>query len=139
MFTIFSSCKGQNNNKFEVGQIWSYKTRANETNSTLQILKIEKNNDEEIIHISVSGLNFKNPNKENGKSEEIGHLPFSKEALSKSVTKLVGKNKKLPQFEEGYKIWKEAYDNGNAGIFSVSVSEAVDFVEETLSSPKNIE
>ena len=138
MFTIFSSCKGQKD-KFEVGQIWQYKTRTNEPNSTLQILKIDKIKNEEIIHIYVSGLKLKNPNKEDGISSEIGHLPISKDAFSKSVTKLVSIEKKIPDFIEGYTLWKNAFDNGNAGSFNVSVSEAVDFVEESLTNPQKVE
>jgi len=137
IFSFLLNCQGQKE-KFEIGQVWKYKTRVNEENSTLQILKIEKiKNQESIVHIYINGLKMKNPNHETGKSEFIGHLPISELALSESTIKLVQNNKKLPDFEEGYKIWKTAFDNGNAGYFTESVTDAINFVEKALIKTQN--
>lgn len=124
--------------KFKVGQIWNYKTRKGEENSKITILKIEKYNEKEIVvHIFVNGLNMKNELRPNGISEDIGHLLMSLESLNKSVTNLVSENNKLPDFKEGYENWKEAFDNNEGGIFSINVSEAVNFAEETIKVEKN--
>jgi len=139
LFSFLFNCKSQNENeKFKVGQVWKYETRINEENSTLQILKIEKvKNQESIVHIYISGLKMKNPNHETGISEFIGHLPISEHALSNSTTKLVLNNKKLPNFKEGYEMWKTAFDSGNAGYFTESVNNAINFIEEALIKTKN--
>ncbi len=144
LFLISSilSCTGDANQKkemeykdekFEVGQVWKYQAREGEAESTLQILKIEKFADQEsFIHVSVKGLHVKNPNGETGVSETIQHLPFARKAIAKSVTELVSSKTEIADFEEGYETWKKAYDAGEGGVFSISVAEAVAFVEKTL-------
>lgn len=127
-FSLFGLGKSQD---FQVGQVWSYETRAQEPNSRLQILKIDAiSSTEKFIHIAV--VDLKIATSEVGKFvDRIGHLPMSEEALRKSVVKLVSKKEPLPDFQEGYAMWREAFDAGKAGAFTVSVAEAVQFVEET--------
>lgn len=119
--------------KFEVGQIWNYETREGEENSTIQIVKIDKyENQEAIVHISVEGLKMKNPSIEGGISETIGHLPFARKSIDESVTKLVNPKSELSDFEEGYQNWKKAFEAEEGGIFTINISEAVKFVESTM-------
>ncbi|MVO09988.1 hypothetical protein GOQ30_12525 [Flavobacterium sp. TP390] len=125
--------------KFKAGQVWKYNTRIGEENSTITILKVEKyEKDGIVIHIYVNGLKVKNPHKPTGFSDEIGHLPLSKDAVLKSVTTLVSENNKLPDYKEGYNNWKEAFDNNKGGIFSITVQEAVKYVEEAMSNAKQV-
>jgi hypothetical protein len=116
------------------GQIWEYETRTGEENSRLIILKVEESDKgETIVHVSVSGLAMINSQQEKGMSEDIGHLPFAEEALIECLTKLESSDNELPpDYMEGYKIWKEAYDSGEGGVFTISVKEAVDFVERSV-------
>ncbi len=126
--------------KFKVGQIWKYNTRIGEDNSTLTILKVEKYDSAGVIvHIYVNGLKLKNPQRPNGFSDDIGHLPLSKDAVLKSVTTLVSSDNKLPDFKEGYNIWKEAFDNDKGGVFSIVVSDAVKYVEEVMNTGQQTE
>jgi hypothetical protein len=118
--------------KFEAGQSWKYYTRSGEENSTLTILKVEKVNNETIIHVALSGLKIKNPHGAEGVSETIDHLPFSKEAVVESVTELINLENQLPDFMEGYKDWKEAFEHGKGGVFTITVKEAVEYVEQTM-------
>ena len=118
--------------EFSVGQIWEYKTRATELGSKVTILKIDFLNDQEIIHIYVGGLKLKNPQSPTGYGEDISHMPISPDALKESVTELVNQTESLPNFEEGYEIWREAFDSGKAGIFTISVKECVEFMEQTI-------
>jgi hypothetical protein len=87
----------------------------------------------------VNGLKVKNPNKPSGFSDDIGHLPLSKDAVLKSVTTLVSENNELPDFMEGYNNWKNAFDNNTGGIFSITVKEAVQYVEEAMSNAKRVD
>ena len=59
-------------------------------------------------------------------------MPISPDALKESVTELVNQTESLPNFEEGYEIWREAFDSGKAGIFTISVKECVEFMEQTI-------
>ncbi|WP_417237886.1 hypothetical protein [Bizionia sp.] len=119
--------------QLESGQIWKYKTRIGEEKSRVLILKIEKYEEKEtVIHISVHGLKIKNAKIETGISEDIGHLPFSEESIIQSLTELVSSNNTLSNYEDGYNQWKDAFKIGNAGVFSISIKEAVDYVEQTM-------
>jgi hypothetical protein len=145
LFSWLKSGNGQSNkrdytdNKFKVGQIWNYNTRIGEENSTIEILKVEKYDSTGIVvHIFVSGIKVKNPHKSTGFSEEIGHLPLSKDAVLMSVTTLVSENNKLPDFEEGYNNWKEAFNSKKGGIFSITVQDAVKYVEEAINNSKPV-
>src|SRR5690348_3227293 len=101
--------------KYKVGQIWEYQTRNGEEKSTLTIVGVEQHKKlGTIINIYVGGLKIKNPNAPNGFSDKIQHLPFSKEAIDKSVTKLVGSAKKMPEYKDGYNEWRTAFNDGKA-------------------------
>ena len=145
LFSWFTGCKKQSDksdfqdDKFKVGQIWKYNTRLGEENSTIEILKVEKyDSSGVVIHIYVDGLKVKNPHQLTGFSDKIGHLPLSKDAVLKSVTTLVSEDNKLPDFKKGYSNWKEAFDNNKGGVFSITVQDAVKYVEEAMSNAEQV-
>lgn len=76
-------------------------------------MKTETINGEKIIHITVVGDNF----------EGSSHLPFSEQAIYESVTSLCVKSFPIPDFEEGYLLWKQEFDEGRAGIFNIPVAQ----------------
>ena len=119
--------------KYKVGQKWSYSTRPGEETSYLIILKID--NDPKlgkIIHIAMRGLKMKNRRSPDGISENVDHMPFSEEAIEKSGLKLLKEQTELPDFEQGYRMWREAFDAGRAGVYTITVAEAVNVMEATL-------
>lgn len=119
--------------KYKVGQKWSYSARPGEEKSYLIIMKID--NDPKlgrIIHIALRGLKMKNPRSPDGISEDVNHLPFLEKALEKSGLKLLKEKVDLPDFEEGYGLWREAFDAGRAGAYSITVAEAVAVMETAL-------
>jgi hypothetical protein len=119
--------------KFEVGQVWEYNTRKGEENSTITIVNIEENNESDIIiNIYVSDLLLKNPISEDGFSDTIQHLPFSKEAIEKSVTRLICKTNTLPDYKDCYDEWKTAFNMREASIFGNTIKETIDVIEITL-------
>lgn len=137
--TIFIFVSSASAEKFAVGQVWNYRTRPNEEQSRVTILKMESSeNDSTIFHISIEGVQLQNPIKKDSLVTKLPHLPVSRDTLEASVTTLHGTTDSLPDFSDGYRAWREAYDKGNAGIFSVPLSEVVDFVESTLQSPDRI-
>jgi hypothetical protein len=129
LFMLSSSFAQQ----FEVGQIWEYKTRPNELASRLTIVKIDVlPNDVTIIHISLTGLNIKSPQSPRGISDTASHLPLVETSVRESVTKLVGTTTDLPDFEEGYNMWKEAFDSGQGGYFTITVDKCVEYMEAAI-------
>lgn len=123
--------------KFKVGQVWKYINRAGEDSSVLTILKIEKyDKGDTILHIRVDGVKIYSPRAAAGYSSFIGHLPFSEKSISASVTELVGQHNNLPDFSEGYNQWKEAWDNGKAGYWTIDLKDAIDGIDKVM-QPRN--
>ena len=110
---------------YEPGQVWKYKTRIFESESTLMILKVEKYEDiGEVIHIRVNGINMVNP-KLGNKINEIPHLPFKRSAIDSSVVSLVKTVSDIPNFKDGYNTWKKAYIEGKAGAFTTKLNDTL--------------
>lgn len=120
--------------KYKAGQLWSYRNRPQEPNSALVIVKVDPSAAHgNIIHVSLAGLRVKNPLAVNGYTDFITHMPFSEEAIDKSVVKLLLKDVGLPDYEEGYEVWKKEYEAGRASIFTGSVAEGIEAMEKILS------
>jgi hypothetical protein len=92
---------------YETGQVWSYKTRPQEKDSTLMVLHIDNSSKlGQVVFVGVKDVRMLHPS---GKVlSSMSPLPFTKDALDRSVIKLVGKTDKLMNFDFGYGKWKEA-------------------------------
>lgn len=60
------------------------------------------------------------------------HIPFARKALEGSAAKKVESHHPLPDYEEGYQEWSRAYAQKRAGIYVVSVAQAVSVAEKTF-------
>ena len=125
--------KDTTESRYKVGQKWSYKTRPNEKDSYLIVVKVENHPKlGNIIHIAVRDLKMKNPRSPDGISDKVNHMPFAEEAINKSAIKILKEKVDLPDYEEGYNMWREAFDAGRAGIYTITLAEAVDVMEASL-------
>jgi len=119
---------------FDVGQVWAYKTRPGEQDSTLLIDKVEDDPKlGRIYHISVSKIHIKG-----GAAtftDELPHIPVSLQTLTASCTHLVGRSDPNPMYLRGYRVWRQAFEAGHAGIYTISVSEILDLTEKMLQQP----
>jgi hypothetical protein len=121
--------------RFGAGQRWKYQTRAGEEASTLLIVKVDVHAKlGNIVHVIVDGLRMRNPGALSGISERFSHLPFSEDAIARSVTDLVGTEDVGADWQEGYSAWQDGFRNGKAGIFSISVSDAVSVLGDALAA-----
>ena len=115
--------------KFQPGQVWAYEGRSNEATSTLTILRIDSNEKiGTIVQVRIDGLKAHNPRGEIVPTVE--HMPFTRDAMLLSVTRLLKSNQPIPTLE-GLDRWQA--DCG--GIYSVSVRDAIDVMEKTLNAP----
>lgn len=127
-----SMLKDTTESKYKAGQVWSYKTRPDEKKSTFIVLKVENHPKfGNIIHIALRDLKLRKPGGDF--IEAAGHLPFAEEAINKSAVKLLKEEDVFPDYEEGYGLWREAFEAGRAGVYTITVAEAVDAMEKTLS------
>lgn len=92
-----------------------YKTRKGEEETRILILKVERVKSQDIVHVCVVGKGFNGPS----------HMPFTEQAIEQSVTHLEKDFVSVQEFGEGYSIWKRAFENDDAGIYDVTVAEAL--------------
>jgi hypothetical protein len=113
-------------NKFHPGQVWQYKTRPGEENSFVTILKVESLPKGIIIHVRIDKVRLKNC-AGGPEPETIEHMPFAREAIENSVTKLLKEDSKIPDFQ-GYDDWR----NACGGVYTISIAGAVKVDETTF-------
>ena len=125
--------------QFKPGQVWTYHTRPGEEDSRITVVKVESHERlGTIVHIRIDGVAQKNPHAPDGVSRVIHHTPFAEEALARSVVELVVDDGPVPTtFERGYAIWKESFDRGKAGVFTITVAESITFCEGVLNRAKS--
>jgi hypothetical protein len=126
-----ASLKEVHDEKYKPGQVWSYKTRANESESTLTILRVEEiDSQKRILHIRVDHIQLTNC-KGGTAPDSFEHMPFSKEALNESAIKFIRKGE-VPDFRAGYSEWRAAWHAGNAGYYTITVARALDVAQKTF-------
>jgi hypothetical protein len=114
--------------KYRPGQIWQYKTRSGEESSTVTILRVESlPTDGVIVHLRVDRIRLKNCTG-GPEPDKFEHMPFAKEAIGRSLIRMLKAASKVPDFENGYKQWQE--DCG--GVYTITVAEAIAVAEQTL-------
>jgi len=109
--------------KFHAGQVWAFTPPTNQRNARLTILRVE--NDAKygtIVHIAISGVFYGDG------QTQIHHLPFAESAVARSVTTLERESGPVPDFAEGYREWRKAFDAGKGGVFTGTVAEVFDAV-----------
>lgn len=113
---------------YKPGQVWSYKTRPGEQESTLTILRVESTPKlGTIVHVQIQKWRLENCKGNTGDST-MDHAPFSKAAIDKSVVKLLRTEKDIPDFEEGYKDWLSHC----GGIYTMSVADALTLTNKRM-------
>ncbi len=118
---------------YAIGQVWEYKTREKEELSRLYIVHIDE--DEQIgkiYHIFVDGLLIKNPHINGGFQDNLPHAPVDQTTLELSLTRLINTTKELPDISDGYAVWREAFDSGHGGVFNISISQIIDYIEQAI-------
>ena len=112
------------------GQVWSYKTRRSEADSTITILRIEKTPKlGTIVHVRIDNVHF---NKCTGGPSPnlIQHVPFSRAALDASVLANVSSVSKVPDYAAGYQDWLSHC----GGVYTISIDRVVAADEATFSA-----
>lgn len=119
--------------EYSVGQIWEYKSRNSEENSRVYIVQIDQHEQlGKIYHICVKDTRIKNPHIPGGVQFDLPHAPVDEETLKLSLIKLLGETNELPDISEGYKVWKEAFEAGEAGVFNIPISQIIQYIEDIV-------
>src|SRR5688572_21210724 len=98
--------------RYKPGQVWSFKTPADQPKALLTILRVESHPKlSNIVHIALSGVSLPNG------GSDVQHMPFAEAAIDHSVTSLIREGDPLPGFQSGYDQWRQAFEAGKGGIF----------------------
>ncbi|RZJ90928.1 MAG: hypothetical protein EOO60_08465 [Hymenobacter sp.] len=128
-----SSLQDTTESKYRVGTDYSFKSRDFEPNARLTVLKIEHQDKVgNIIHVRVDSVKVKTSENPVKYSTVITHMPFSEAALDSSGLSIIGEAEVIPDYQEGYNEWRTSFDKDGAGVFSIPVSKAVVYMEETM-------
>ena len=72
-------------------------------------------------------------NRAGTKIKVLGHIPVDAKILATSCPKTQAAQALDPNFESGYAQWRQAFENGSGGYFTISVSEILDVAKKTMS------
>jgi len=120
--------------KYRVGQVWRYETRVGEEQSRAIIGRIERiDGIGMVVHVKLTGLHLTNAAAAPGAVGTIMyHAPMREDWVAASLLELTTERGDLDGFAEGYGKWLAAYRKGEAGVFSVPLSEVVEAMEQAL-------
>jgi hypothetical protein len=123
---LFGGCSKQPTppaSKFRAGQVWAFTPPTNQPNARLTVLRVEDGGKlGTIVHIAISGVSYGDG------QTQIQHLPFAESAVERSVATLERESGPIPDFADGYHQWRQAFDAGKGGIFTITVAETFDAV-----------
>jgi hypothetical protein len=118
---------------YREGQVWGYQTRHCDEQSYLIIVKVDAApGPNDVVHISVEGVRIMDPHNGRLAVRTIGHIPISEEALSESVTEMLGVTTRFPDFHEGYEHWLSERNNSRAGYYTAPVAEIVEMIAQVM-------
>jgi hypothetical protein len=125
--------KDANDSKFAVGDVWEYHTRPGESGSRVTIVKLDHSPDlGVIVHVAVDGIKLANCN-DGPEPNNVAHMPFARKAFESSVIKKIASKRELPVgWKDGYEDWSSAYADKKAGIYVISIADAVGVAEKTF-------
>lgn len=116
---------------FAPGRRWAYRTRPSEEGSTLVVLRRETLGGEVLLHVQLQGLRIPSPLTESGLTTSIGHLPIREAEVRQSVTRLLEEGVTADD-GGGYETWRAARARGEAGLFTLPVSQIVTLMQEAV-------
>lgn len=115
---------------FTAGQVWSYRTRPQESGSTLHILKVDSVGGEPVYHLRVDGLSLPNRHVDGSVQTVMEHLPVSQAALEASALELLREEPLPAQMPAGYAVWQRDHQSGNGGVFVEPLDKVLSDLEE---------
>ena len=122
--------------KYEVGQVWTYRTRVGEEASRVTVVAITPTVEGDIVSVYLGGLEIENPGYPGGFRRDLGHVPFTVDAMDRSVLEVVDRVTALPDFQLGYDLWKRQFDKGEAGAYEVTIAETIAGTEAAINRPR---
>lgn len=120
---------------YAVGQAWTYRTRPGEEGARVAIRRIDDEpEDGEVFHISILGVKLRNHRVPGGLQFAMNHAAVSRATLDASLLDVDSDADSDESWRDGYAVWRQAYDNGDAGIFEIPVRDILGYIEMVVAS-----
>ena len=117
------------------GQVWTYDHRPGEDGSRVVIRKIGvEPEDGEVFHLSIVGVKLRNHRVPGGAQPAMHHAAVLRTTLDKSLRTLTPATDADTAWEDGYAVWRQAYDNGDAGVFELTIAEILGYIEMVVAA-----
>ena len=121
--------------EFGAGQLWRCKGRNPAEVLLVLINRVDQHPlGGEIYHVSITGVQVRNPAAPGGFVTAVPHIPVIRQTFERSDAEFVGLQEPDSAYLEGYAQWKREFDAGTAGSFGVAFAEVLDFIERALAS-----
>ena len=119
--------------ELRTGQVWTFENAPAEETRII-IGDIEPFDDDVAVSVSILGVPFQKIADGRFVGGAMYHLPFSETALKPALLELVSENEPLPAgYSDGYEMWKEAVERGEAGIFIITPADILESVGGIIS------
>ena len=140
MLTLLTGCSEESSTKnpapsyrYQPGQIWTYHTRPDEEESRAIVLRVDSDQElGHVIHIRIEGVFLEHAKTRELLEGVIGHMPFSQDAMDKSLIDLVSNTPIQPEDLEGYHIWTQAHTQGKASVFTAPIADQISELEKLI-------
>lgn len=119
--------------QFRVGQVWRYETRPGEEASRVIVGRVERiEGIGKVVHVKLTGLHLASSAAPGVVGTIMFHAPVTEAQVAASVLELTDEQGDLDGFAEGYATWLSAYRVGEAGVFTLPLSDVVAATEQAL-------
>lgn len=120
---------------YAMGQSWTYRTRPGEEASRVAIRRIGiEPEDGEVFHVSILGVKLRNHRLPGGIQPAMHHAAVSRASLDASLLQPDGQADTEEHWRDGYDVWRQAYDNGDAGIFDIPLADVLGYIEMVVAA-----
>lgn len=117
------------------GQAWAYHSRPGEEASRIMIRKIETEpEDGQVFHVSILGVKLRNHRVPGGAQPAMNHAAVLRTSLDASVVSADGEADNDEAWRDGYAVWRQAYDAGDAGVFDLPVADILGYIEKVVAA-----
>jgi hypothetical protein len=115
------------------GEVWRCRARPWEPEANVQICRIDvEPGVGEIYHVGISGVRVRNPGGRFETYSRIPHVPVLRSVLDGSCLDFRFTTILDSDYRRGYLAWRAAFDQGRAGVFSISIADILDEFQRTL-------
>ena len=123
--------------EFVPGQVWTYK-HAEPQSSRVIIGKVDRFDGQEEAVISILVTDAPIPIT-HSTHQTIPHAPVGEKSLRESLIALEGETQIPSEFMVGYRQWRQVFDQGKAGYFTIPVDKIVEYIGRAMSQSSTVQ